>query len=200
MSLSLVTLCLALVADEPMPVEKSAAITREQEKAQAEVSAKYGNKKSSELSQDERRQMIREQIEADKKVLDKYGVSAKDWARESIRKDRDQYASQKQAEKALAEKEKAQAEAAKKDPGAKEIQVQKGFSDENPVTVDEKAGEDGKVAVEQGLPPGANEDQDAASEQDRLEKSGPASDDAPKAAKPSGGGKSGKGSKGGKRR
>jgi hypothetical protein len=196
MSLALVTLCLALVADEPLTPEKSASIAREQAKAQAEVSAKYGNKKSSELSQDERRQMIKDQAAADRQVLEKNGVSAKEWARESMRKDREQFAQQKQLEKDQAEKEKA-AEAAKKagKDAPKEVHVRKGFSDENPVTLEEKPGEEGKVAIEQGLPPGEGQDQDAAAEQDRLENSGSV-DDAPKAAPKS----TGKGGKGGRRR
>ncbi|HEY0883192.1 MAG TPA: hypothetical protein VGD87_16770, partial [Archangium sp.] len=75
MSLSLVIVTIILSADEVAP-DKAAAIELEQQKAQSEVSAKYGNKKLSELSQDERRQMVRDSVEADKKVLEKNGVDA----------------------------------------------------------------------------------------------------------------------------
>ncbi len=184
MSLHLVTLCLALVSDEPIPAEKAAVVTREQQKAQADVGAKYGNKKSSELSPDERRQMVKDQSAADKAVLDKNGVDAKQWARESMKKDRAGYAEQKALVKDLADKEKKAADEAAKNgkKPARDIQVQKGFSDENPVTLEEKEVEGGAVAVEKGLPSETNQDQEAASEQDRLEKGAGASDDSPRAA------------------
>jgi hypothetical protein len=193
MSLHLVTLCLALVADEPLSPQKAAAVTREQAKAQADVAAKYGNKKSSELTPDERRQMIKDQTAAEKQVLEKHGVDAKTWARESIKRDRAQLATAKAEEQKLAEKEQKDAEDAKKPKEQKPITVQKGFSDENPVTLEEKDAEEGKVAVEKGLPPGTDSDQEAAAEQDRLEGSGAADDgskSAPKAApKGKGGGR-----------
>jgi hypothetical protein len=190
MSLALIALCLAFVADEPLSAEKTAVISREQEKAQAEVDAKYGNKKPTELSADERRQQAKDRAAAEQQVLDKNGVSAKEWARESLRKDREQFAQQKELKKQLIEKEKAAAEAIKKAQAQlKEVQVQKGFSDENPVTLEEKENEDGKVAVEKGLPGDLSQDEEAAREQDRLENGG-ASDDAPKAApKTRGGGR-----------
>jgi|GEM_PF-1199113 hypothetical protein len=193
MSLALIALCLAFVADEPLSAEKTAVISREQEKAQAEVDAKYGNKKPTELSADERRQQAKDRAAAEQQVLDKNGVSAKEWARESLRKDREQFAQQKELKKQLIEKEKAAAEAIKKAQAQlKEVQVQKGFSDENPVTLEEKENEDGKVAVEKGLPGDLSQDEEAAREQDRLENGGSAgaSDDAPKAApKTRGGGR-----------
>ncbi len=182
MSLALVTLCLALVADEPLSAEQTAIIGHEQKQAQAEVHAKYGNKKSSELSADERRQMVKDQAAAEKQVLEKNGVSAKQWARESLQKDRAEFAQQKDLEKKLVEKDKQAAAAAqKKDESGKPVEVQRGFSEENPVTLDEKPAEEGKVAVEKQLPPDVGADQAAASEQDRLEKTGGA-DDAPKSA------------------
>ncbi|MDP1826915.1 MAG: hypothetical protein Q8L48_26820 [Archangium sp.] len=183
MSLSLVTLCLALVADEPIAPEKAAGIERAQQKAQAEVSAKYGNKKPTELSREERSQMDKDLAAADRAVLEKNGVDPKQWARESLKKDRAGYAQNKEMVKALADKEKA-AEDAKKAAatGPKEIEVQRGVSDENPVTLDEKPNEDGTVAVEKGLPPEAQQEQDLASGQDST--SATPAEEAPKAAKP----------------
>lgn len=157
MSLSLVTLCLALVADEPMEPEKAAAIERAQAKAQAEVAAKYGNKKSSELSQDERRQMVKDQADADRAVLEKLGVDAKQWARESLRRDRDQYAKNKALVKEQDGKEKAEEERKKAAATKKDVEVQRGINEDNPVTLDEKAAE-GQVGVEQGLPPDVVQD------------------------------------------
>lgn len=153
MSLSLVIVTLILSADEVAP-DKAAAIELEQQKAQSEVSAKYGNKKLSELSQDERRQMVRDSVEADKKVLEKNGVDAKDWQRQQMKKDRAEYAQGKQRVKELAEKQKAEEEKQKAEAGkSDEIQIQRGITDSTPVTLDEKPNESGKVAVEEGLPP-----------------------------------------------
>ena len=186
MSLSLVALCLALVADEPMAPEKSAGIEREQQKAQAEVNTKYGNKKPTELSREERSQMAKDLANADKAVLDKNGVDPKQWARESLKKNRDEYAKGKELVKGLEEKEKADAK--KKADAAnepKEIAVQRGVSEENPVTLDEKANEDGAIPVEKGLPPDAAKDLEAAGGGDMGDKAS-APEEAKPAAKPSG--------------
>lgn len=165
MALSLVTLCLALMADEPIAPEKAAGIERLQQKAQAEVTAKYGNKKPTELSREERGQMAKDLATADKAVLEKAGVDPKQWARESLKKDREGYAKNKEMVKGLEEQEKAD-EAAKKAESPKEITVQRGVSDNNPVTLDDKPNADGTVPVEKGLPPEAQRELDTASGQD----------------------------------
>jgi hypothetical protein len=154
MSLSLITLTLILAADDAIPPEKAAAIELQQQKAQAQVLEKYGNRKLSEMSQEERRQLAFDQAEAEKTVLDKNGVDSKAWARESIKKDRAELAKGKELVKQLAEKEKAEEEQKKAEAAkAKEITVQRGINDATPVTLDEKPNETGKVAVEEGLPP-----------------------------------------------
>ncbi len=191
MSLSLVTtLCLALVADEPLSAQQTAAIEHENDKAQAEISKKYGDRKPNELSADERREMTREQAAAEKKVLEKNGVSAKQWAKETQNVGRDEYSQRQAIKKDLAEKEKAAADAAKKAAAAeKEIQVQRGISEENPVTLDEKANEDGTVTIEKSIPTDAANDLREAEGNDAPQTGG---DDAP-SPKPSK-------SKGGKKR
>lgn len=184
MSITLLTLCLALGADEPLAPEKSAVIEREQQKAQAEVDAKYGNKKPTELSREERSQRAKDLAEADKAVLDKNGIDPKQWARESLKKDRAEYAQNRQAVKDLEEKEKA-AEAKKKADAAapKEVEVQRGVSEQNPVTLDEKPNADGTVPVEKGLPPEAAQELEAAQGQGGASKQ----EEAPTpAAKPTG--------------
>lgn len=166
--------------------ERLATIEREQAKETAAVQAKYGNKKSTELSRDERAQMIRDLNAAEAKVLDKYGMSQREWARAQINRTREQADAVKQASKDQEAREKAAAEQAakaQKDEG-REVVVQKGFSDESPVVLEEKEG--AVPVVEQGLPKDYENDQAAASEQDSLEKSADAP--APKAT----GGKSGK--------
>jgi hypothetical protein len=194
MSLAFAVLALALSADDALSLEKQAQLERDQEKAQAEVAKRYGNKKSSELTPEERKQMIKDQAAAEREVLEKNGIDPKQAAREAMKRDRADYARQKELVKELGEKEKAAKEAAeqalKKAKEAGEVLVQRGISEENPVTLEEKEGEDGKVAVEKGLPPELESDQAAAAEQDRLEKSGDATDaPAPKASKGGGRGK-----------
>lgn len=196
MSLSLLSLCLALVADEPIPAEKAAVIERAQARAQAEVSAKYGNKKSTELSQDERRQMVKDQAAAEKAVLEKHDVDAKQWARESLKKDRAQYAEGQQRVKDLEAKEKADEEKRKAEANAsKEVEVQRGITDDSPVTLDEKPNEEGKVPVEQGLPPEAINDLQSVATEGGEPGAAPAVEEAP-AAKPARGGKGGRGGRG----
>lgn len=155
MSLALVTLTLVLTADDGrIAPEKAAAIELQHQKAQAEVWAKYGNRKLSEMSQEERRQLAKDQAAAERDVLEKNGIDAKTWARQSVKKDREEYAEAKALEKELAEKQKAEEEARKKAAdGPKEVEVQRGITDATPVTLDEKPNDTGKVAVEEGLPP-----------------------------------------------
>lgn len=190
MSLSLISLCLALVADEPPSPEKAAVIQVEQDKARAEVSAKFGNKKPTELSAQERKELEKDMDAASKAVLEKNGVDPKQYARDQLKMGRAGYAEKKELVKEIVAKEKAAAEAKKKaENQPKEIQVQRGVSEENPVTLDEKPNEDGNVPVEKGLPPDAQNEQDALSAQDSA-----SSAPAEAAPSPSKGG-GGKGSK-----
>ena len=162
-------LSLTLAPDE-FDAERAASIEREQAKETAAVTAKYGNKKSTELSRDERAQMIRDQSAAEQKVLDKYGVSPKEWARAQMNRSREQADQVRQANKALEAKEKAAAEkaAAEKAGGPREIVIQRGISEENPVTLEET--ENATPVVEQGLPKDFENDQNAATESDSVEK------------------------------
>ncbi len=195
MSLSLVTtLSLSLVAGQ-LSVEQTANISRENDKAQAEVSKKYGNRKLTEMSPDERRSMMRDQAAAERKVLDQNGVSAAEWAKASEKVGRGDLAKRQELKQALIEKEKAEAEAkAKAAAGEKDIEVQRGISEENPVTLDEKKNEDGTVTVEKSIPTDAANDMREAEGGDGPQV-GTGGDDAPE-AKPSKPSKS----KGGRRR
>ena len=58
-----------LAVAEDLPPEKIAAIRRDEQAAQARVSAAYGNRKPSELSNEERRQIIQDQQDAGLAVL-----------------------------------------------------------------------------------------------------------------------------------
>jgi hypothetical protein len=61
--------------------ELVAKIKDEQQTAEQKVNKEYGNKKSSELSGDERKEIIQKTAAADEGVLAKHGVSDKDYAR-----------------------------------------------------------------------------------------------------------------------
>lgn len=140
------------LAQELTP-EKIAVIRREEQAAQAKVNAAYGNRKPSEMTSDERRQAIQDQQEAVGAVLEKHGVSDKDYARHVARMGLEERQAVAVAEKRLEEEEKAAREAALKKPeGPEEIPIQQGISDANPVELE--ATEDAPTVVEQGLPPG----------------------------------------------
>ncbi|MFO0593961.1 MAG: hypothetical protein U0228_01620 [Myxococcaceae bacterium] len=201
MSLPLISLALVLAYDDPStPADKSAQIEIDTQKAQAEVQAKYGNRKLSEMTSDERKQMAKDQAAAEKAVFEKAGIDPKQWSLEQSKRSRDELNKQNAAVAAL--KEKAKQDAAKKAKGDdpnKEVQVQRGISEDNPVVLDEKENEDGTVSVEKGLPNDANSDSAAAQEQDSIQNGGGGATDAPaKSSSSSGGSKSGGGKGGGK--
>lgn len=162
--MSLLAVCLSLTLGD-FDAARAAAIERDQAKELAAVNAKYGNKKSTELSADERRQMIKDQADAEKKVLDKYGLSPKDWIREQLARSREQSEQVKEAGKALDEKEKA---AQKTNAEPKPIEIQKEISDARPVVLEENP--EAPPMVEQGLPSDYQSDQAAAQEEDSFEK------------------------------
>lgn len=140
-----------LAFGEGLTPEQIASIRRDEKAAEAKVQAAHGNKKSSELSAAERRQMIQEQQDAVQEVMDKHGVSRKDYARQTARMGPKQNEEVATAEKAQEAKDKA-AKDAQAQEGSGEIQIQNGFSDENPVTLEEQEG--APPTVEEGLPAG----------------------------------------------
>ncbi len=134
------------LADALTP-EQIARIRRDEQAAIDRVNAAHGNKKSSELSTAERREIIREQQAAVRKVMESHGVSAKDYARQTARMGPKGNAAVSAEQKALEDRQKAAQET--KAPG--EIQVQQGFDENNPVMLEEQEG--APPIVEQGLPP-----------------------------------------------
>lgn len=135
---------------EDLTPEQLASIHRDEQKALDQVNAAHGNKPSSELSSSERRQLVHEQQEASRKVLEEHGVSAKDYARQTARMGPQGNEQVATAEKALEAQEKAKA-AQKKPADTGEIQVQLGVDEAHPVTLEEQEG--AAPAVEQGLSP-----------------------------------------------
>ena len=153
--LLLLSLGVALPASalaEDLTPEQLASVRRDEKKALDQVNAAHGNKPSSELSSSERRQMIREQQEASRKVLDQHGVSARDYARQTARMGPAGNAQVAEAEKALDAKDKAAAAAAQKPAGTGEIQIQQGINENHPVTLEEQEG--APPVVEEGVPQG----------------------------------------------
>ena len=158
----------ALVTAGDLSLDETAQITVEQEQARAEVVKKYGSKPNSELSQAERREMTKDLAEAQQKVLDKHGVDAKSFERQALKRSRDEYAQQQ----ATAKKLRDDAKNPKDQPGKKapkDVTIQRGVSDENPVTVEENEIPEGQVQVERELPPEAASDDAEVKEAERLE-------------------------------
>ncbi|PZR13570.1 MAG: hypothetical protein DI536_12540 [Archangium gephyra] len=193
MSLSILTaLCLSLVADE-LSLQQKAQIERDNDKAQAEVDKKYGNRPVNQLSADERRSIMKEKAAAEQKVLDKHGISPQEWVKTTQKIPPKEWEDRKAAKKQLEEKEAADAEAAKKG-GDKEVEVQRGISDDKPVTLEEKPAEDGVIQVEKSIPTDAADDQREA-EGGEAPAVVPGGDDEPAPRPASKGGGKGKGGK-----
>ena len=132
MSVSALLIWLCLGVD--LGPQRTAAIEFELAKAQAEIVAKYGHRKPSELSSDERRQMIRDQAEAERRVLERNEVSAREWARTVARKNRAEKAAIDQEAAAIAEREKA---AQKAGASPKGVMIVHGLGEQSTVTVEE---------------------------------------------------------------
>jgi hypothetical protein len=122
----------AFAGDELSP-EKLGQLEHEQNKAAAEVDKKYGNKKPSELSSDERREMIREKAAAEQAVLDKNGVDKKDYVHAQTRMNRDGREQAKRTTKDLEKKELEDEARKKQGGGQKEVTVEHGLPQDDGV-------------------------------------------------------------------
>lgn len=137
---------------EELDPEKVARIRREEKAALAEVDKQHGNKKPSEMSNAERREVIEEQEAAVARVLEKHGVTAKDYLRYTTRMGREDNAAVAEAMERQEAEEKARKEAeARKKAGSGEVVIQQGFNDRNPVVLEGEPEEDSAL-VEQSLP------------------------------------------------
>ena len=140
----------AVAVAEDIPPEKLARIRRDEKAAMERVSKAHGAKKSSELSSEERRAIIEEQQQAIQAVMDKHGVSRKDYARQTARMGPQQNAEVDAAEKSLENKREASKAPPAGPRSAEEIPVQRGWGEGNPVMMEEKEG--APPIVEYGLP------------------------------------------------
>ncbi|WP_223645017.1 hypothetical protein [Corallococcus sp. EGB] len=149
---SLVLATPALAEEEGLTPEKVAAIQRDEAAAQAKVDAEHGNRKPSEMSNAERGQAIRDQQKEAAKVLEKHGVSAKEYATFTARMTPDDNQRAANEAKRLDDKEKAEKEAeAKKRKGDGEVHIQQGFSDADPVELESTDGAEPSVDVDSNL-------------------------------------------------
>lgn len=140
------------LAQEELDAEKIARIRRDEQKALDAVNAKHGNKQPSELSSAERRQIIEEQQAASAKVMDKHGVSAKEYGRHTARMGPDDNEAVAAATKRLeAEEQAKKAAEAKRAAEPKEISIQQGISEKNPVQLEGETGTESAPLVEQGV-------------------------------------------------
>lgn len=138
--------CGTLAAGGELTPEQIAKIRRDEKEELKKVQAAHGNKKSNEMSNEERRALMADQAKAANAAYEKNGVSAKDFAQSQARLSRGEEKAAQAEEKRL--EAKATAEAAAKGAGKKgpaEIEVQQGFNDANPVDLEEKQGAAPKV-------------------------------------------------------
>jgi hypothetical protein len=134
-----------------MTPSERAKIQREQQEAQDAVAKKYGNRKLSEMSNAERSAMAREQAEAQQKVLDRNGVTQKDWAVSSMRMGRAEKAETEAAARALeADAKRKQKGGPAAGKGNGEIQIQRGFGNDKPAVLEDKGGGEPEIEIQRG--------------------------------------------------
>src|SRR5206468_1374293 len=92
---------------EELTPELVARINAEQKTAVDAVNKKHGNRKPSQMDQDERSQVIAETAAAQQGVLDKHGVSAKDFARYEAKLSLDDRKRQQAEEKRIKDEKQA---------------------------------------------------------------------------------------------
>jgi len=140
------------LAQEELDAEKVARIRLEEQAALDAVNARHGNRKPSELSSEERRQVIEEQQAASTKVLEKHGVTAKEYARHTARMGPEGNEAVAAATKRLEAEAQAKKDAeARRQAEPKEIPIQQGISEKNPVQLEGDTGTESDPLVEQGV-------------------------------------------------
>lgn len=125
----LAALCLSLLLAAPALAEldpgQVGQIQDEQKAAVAKVHAAHGNKSEAELSPAERAQQAREESAASEAVLQKHGVSDKEYTRYTNRMDRSEQAQAKAAQADAQAKREAKKDAPAA-PAAKEVEIERG--------------------------------------------------------------------------
>lgn len=182
-ALTLVLLAGPAVAGSLSP-DEVAELRHKQKKAEAEVDKKHGNKKPSDMTENERRQVDNEKMAARAAVLEKEGVSSKEFDRAQLRQNKADRAQTDEKVKALEKKDAEAAAAAKAkaeaDQQQGEVRIQRGFNEERPVELENQSGE---PTVEKGIPEDVQRDIDEAKLQDTGEQGEAPRGEAPKPAK-----------------
>jgi hypothetical protein len=138
--------------DAELTPEKVAQIRHEESQALTKVDAEYGNRKLWELSSEERAQIIEKQEAASAAVLEKHGVSAKEYARYEARMRPEDNARAKAEEERLEALAKAaqQQQQETGEKSAEDVPVQLGISDQDPVELE--VAEGAEPVIDVGLP------------------------------------------------
>lgn len=130
--------------------EKVAHIRRDEAAAMKKVDDEFGNRKPSEMSNEERGQAIQKQSAATTEVLEKHGVTAKEYDRFTAKMGREGNERAKAEGQRLEEKAKASKQAAAKPAEEKEVSIQNGFDNDNPVELESNEGDNPEVQI--GIP------------------------------------------------
>lgn len=130
--------------------EKVAHIRRDEATAMKKVDDEFGNRKSSEMSNEERGQAIQKQSAATSSVLEKHGVTAKEYDRFTAKMGPEGNERAKAEGQRLEEQAKSAKQAAAKPAEEKEVTIQQGFSNDNPVELESTEGDN--PVVEIGIP------------------------------------------------
>ncbi len=119
-----------------LDAQKAGELEALMEERRSAIAREYGGKKPTEMSSSERREYYEKVEKANREVLEKNGVSDKEYARQTARMGRGSQKEIQEAKKQFQEKraaeEKAKADKAK---GSGEVQIQRGFDDKNPVNL-----------------------------------------------------------------
>jgi exonuclease VII large subunit len=123
---------------EELDADTIARVNHARAKALKEVDAAFGNRPLHQLDAAERRAQAEQKQAAGRKVLEENKVSDKQFTNATSRLSREQQAQVKQSQEKLVAQDKQKA-AKPQAPAAGEVPVQRGFSDDAPVTLQEGA-------------------------------------------------------------
>jgi FKBP-type peptidyl-prolyl cis-trans isomerase len=135
-------LTFAATAFAEITPEQAAKIDREKKKELDDIAKKYGNKKGSEMTNDERRSRMKEESEALNKVLDKNGATAKEYSKFEATASSSDRAAAKEKGAAMDKKEAADKQAADKAAAAGKANdpSKPGVTVENGITIERGTG------------------------------------------------------------
>lgn len=150
--LILALLAAPLALAQKLTADEIARVQHAESKAMDKVAKKYGNRKPSEMSSSERREMIRDQQAALEEAQRAHGVDAKDYARAVAKLPPAERKAVAEKVQALAEKEKAA-----KQPATDEgVEILEGLDESQVEQLDEEVPE-GEVQI---LTPGGTEEEE----------------------------------------